>query len=61
MQSNLIQLDRMDETTSKVRGAKHVRKRSSIKFKTKQKSGRSQIRQILKSVKNVVEVHKNVS
>ncbi|XP_054261448.1 glucose-6-phosphate exchanger SLC37A2-like isoform X1 [Macrosteles quadrilineatus] len=57
--SNLIQLDRMDETTSKVRGAKHVRKRSSIKFKTKQKSGRSQIRQILKSVKNVVEVHKN--
>ncbi|KAG8280971.1 hypothetical protein J6590_068999 [Homalodisca vitripennis] len=63
--SNLVQMDRMGDSTtsmSSMRGSKYVRKRSSIKFKTKSKQSRTlskPIRQILKSVKNTVDVHKN--
>uniref|UniRef100_A0A1B6MD49 Sugar phosphate exchanger 3 n=1 Tax=Graphocephala atropunctata TaxID=36148 RepID=A0A1B6MD49_9HEMI len=62
--NNLVQMDRMgDSTTSgSMRGSKYVRKRSSIRFKTKGKQGRTlskPIRQILKSVKNTVDVQKN--
>lgn len=61
-QSNHIPMDRLSDVgeTTKMRGSKYLRKRSSVRFKTKQKKDRP-IRQILKSVRNVVDLTKNVS